>query len=855
LFANYGSGDVNRVFNYCNLLFGDPIIGFALPVLPDFQIENLSIDVLAPNDSQDSVSISFDVLNLGKVVNDAVSISVIDKNNSVEIFNKVVTIPCPNYSGEIQLNIPVKKLSGTHELTIEINQNKNIEELRNDNNTHIYIFNVYPSSTRYMTNDYNYAVIQNKLKILNPQKIESYSGKILTQLSDNPNFNAPFEFIKDFDTVVTVFNLNSLPESKRYWMRTKLENSPDWSNIFLFYKSNNNQAWFVDTTININDFNFYNAEYSQTEKGFEISNLQNELKITSAGSNEGKFASIIYNGNERLTNTFFWGIATALIDSITYEPKDIRYFVYPSSTSAPALIQYLQSLTANEYVAFVICDDGAQSVLGYSAGTPVRNEIKNFGSALIDNVKYRESWCMIGKKGAPIGSVPEAYKTLFDGLAIIDISIPSLADSGKVRFPIIRNSSGWQTITKNDSLPEGSSLKYLLYGIKSDASKDTLTTLVFSNNSATIDTINIQKYPDLEIEASLYANQNKETPIIHSVAANFKKLPELLTNYQVVLPGTDSLTQGDNYELNFEVWNTGDVDADSVNLTAELFINNKYKKTLIDSTLSKLPLMSHSNFNIVYKTSIEDGYGDSRINISIDPQNKVREVFEDNNIYGQDFYIRKDTVTSITSANVKVFFDEREIVSGDFVTIKPEIKIELKYQSLFPYDDTSAVRFYLDNKKIYYSMFKNISYDTIKRITTYIYTPELSNGAHELRINGDELIGNLEGQYGYFSNFNVSNESKILSVYNYPNPFKDKTEFTFVLTQVPDEVKIKVYTVAGRLVKEFKTNGAEISFNRISWDGKDEDGDLLANGVYLYKVLVKKNGKTNSITQKLAILR
>jgi flagellar hook assembly protein FlgD len=63
--------------------------------------------------------------------------------------------------------------------------------------------------------------------------------------------------------------------------------------------------------------------------------------------------------------------------------------------------------------------------------------------------------------------------------------------------------------------------------------------------------------------------------------------------------------------------------------------------------------------------------------------------------------------------------------------------------------------------------------------------------------------------------------------------------------------------VAGRLVKVIykKSNELNYDFNRIYWDGRDADGDLLANGVYFYKIVMKKGDKTENVTQKLAIIK
>ncbi len=87
---------------------------------------------------------------------------------------------------------------------------------------------------------------------------------------------------------------------------------------------------------------------------------------------------------------------------------------------------------------------------------------------------------------------------------------------------------------------------------------------------------------------------------------------------------------------------------------------------------------------------------------------------------------------------------------------------------------------------------------------------------------------------------NVTNETSLKDVYNYPNPMKTETVFSFTLTgnQLPQECRIKIYTSAGRVIKEVIVP-AGIGFNQIQWDGRDADGDYIANGVYFYRVVFK----------------
>ena len=87
-------------------------------------------------------------------------------------------------------------------------------------------------------------------------------------------------------------------------------------------------------------------------------------------------------------------------------------------------------------------------------------------------------------------------------------------------------------------------------------------------------------------------------------------------------------------------------------------------------------------------------------------------------------------------------------------------------------------------------------------------------------------------------------------MYPYPNPFTTNMKFVFTLTgeQLPDYMKIQIMTVTGKVVREISQ--AELGMLKIgnnitefSWNGTDQFGDQLANGVYLYKVTAKLNGE------------
>lgn len=101
---------------------------------------------------------------------------------------------------------------------------------------------------------------------------------------------------------------------------------------------------------------------------------------------------------------------------------------------------------------------------------------------------------------------------------------------------------------------------------------------------------------------------------------------------------------------------------------------------------------------------------------------------------------------------------------------------------------------------------------------------------------------------------------ELAHVLNYPNPFTTKTDFFFEHNQVNSalETQIQIFTVSGRLVKTINqiVNTSGFRSAGISWDGKDDFGDQLAKGVYVYRLSIKTDeGQTAEKMEKLVILK
>ncbi|MCW8996086.1 MAG: T9SS type A sorting domain-containing protein, partial [Psychromonas sp.] len=297
----------------------------------------------------------------------------------------------------------------------------------------------------------------------------------------------------------------------------------------------------------------------------------------------------------------------------------------------------------------------------------------------------------------------------------------------------------------------------------------------------------------------------------------------------------------------------GDLPADSLNLNFYLngldsLIYNQKVSVPADSFSSTVEHRIETN-RLLFENEVS-AYGE---------QNK-REYFYFNNLIDQNFYVARDSVRPLFN----VTFDGQEIIDNDIVSSTPEIIITLEDDSPLALDTTFFTLVHTDVKGVHVLHFYNpdlkfeyTPYPNSKAVITW--TPILIDGRHTLEILAKDASGNFFDSTSYRITFYVFTENDITDVYNYPNPFARTTHFTFILkgNDKPDEVSIKIYTIAGRLIRDIKLSPSDMitNFNKIYWDGKDEDDDEVGNGVYLYKVIAKFPDKTKTITQKLAKVR
>jgi hypothetical protein len=368
------------------------------------------------------------------------------------------------------------------------------------------------------------------------------------------------------------------------------------------------------------------------------------------------------------------------------------------------------------------------------------------------------------------------------------------------------------------------------------------------NIETSLDSLDAEKYTKLRMKFNLVDTSFGSTePLkLKSMNIQYTNLPEIILTNEDVKCIPDTVMQGFPLNVKVKVRNYGYSSAE--NLKINFYLDNLntpiYCQNLsIPMDSAKEILQPVSTENLVF------GH-----NIRVDGSLNKSDLLSFNNSAESNFYVARDSVKPLLT----VKFDGMEILNGDIISARPNVVMMLKDNSPLSLGDTSGFFIFHNNNRLYFKgdslKFSYSNYPNSQ--ATVEWNPYLTDGKHKLEVLAKDASGNFFDTTTYTINFWVSRKNEITEVYNYPNPFKDETYFTFNIKgqELPDELTVKIFTVAGRLINTIKIPVSEIhfGFNKIFWDGKDQDQNVVANGVYFYKIIYSNKNNYETVIQKLA---
>lgn len=434
------------------------------------------------------------------------------------------------------------------------------------------------------------------------------------------------------------------------------------------------------------------------------------------------------------------------------------------------------------------------------------------------------------------------------------------AEKGRITYPFVGPSSSWgRIIWKGKSIDSSTSDKiiYSVFGLNSNLNE----TLLFSSSSFYIDTslasIDPKTYPFIKVvlenQDSLYHTpwqpdflQVKYTPAPEGALIPASSAPQI-----------DTLEIGAPINFSMAFKNISNHPFDSVRVIMSNTDPSNNTIQVLDTI--KKPILPGDTIQVNYSVDTRNVYGNNSVYINFNPNRHQPEQYLFNNYISRNYYIRPDTY----APNMDVTFDGVHILNKDIVSPKPNILIKLKDDSRYlalndtslfslklRYPDGSIRSIRIDNDTLVFTPSINVPGDDGNE-ASLLFKPHLTeDGEYELIVNGKDRSNNSSGAVAYRVIFEVYNKSMITNLLNYPNPFTTSTAFVFTLTgsELPTNFRIQIMTITGKIVKEISAQ--ELGPIRIGhniteykWDGRDQFGQSLGNGVYLYRVLADIRGK------------
>ena len=249
---------------------------------------------------------------------------------------------------------------------------------------------------------------------------------------------------------------------------------------------------------------------------------------------------------------------------------------------------------------------------------------------------------------------------------------------------------------------------------------------------------------------------------------------------------------------------------------------------------------------------------------------KVSYYAEDGTIDGSDFFnefIVGGSASTIDNdkngPDIKAWLNDEKFVNGSIVNQRPILILKLADSSGINTSGTGIghnITAMLDNSNNQIFDLNNYyeaDLDQYGQGFARFQLPELEPGIHSLKIKVWDVVNNSSE---FILDFRVMNDDELVidHVLNYPNPFTTKTQFWFEHNKPGQDllVQIHIFSLTGRVVKTIEKT-INTSGNRsyeVDWDGRDNFGDKIGRGVYVYRIKVLCNGsKSRTVTERLVI--
>ena len=897
-------------------LLGDPATRIAIADQPDFHLseDQISISPSAPVPAE-PLSVNVTLRNYGLVPRDSVGLQFTWQRPDGSQVQRTARFPRFALHQDTSYTfIPDERALGPNTFRAVADWSNTYDEANETNNSAEQTQVVFDTGID-LIRPADQGIVQSPSPTLRTSVLRrtTETVPVQIQLDSVPDFSSPArqEARLDASSAVTEWSPSrALQEGTTYYWRARVDRSDppsSWTQAsFTVRSSFQTDGWMQQNRqFQVNRQN----RLSHQGPSWTFDSFTREIiTFSERGSGSRNFGFVV-GGSQRYVRLGF-GFGVLVIDGKTGRVKGASSFPtyeLPDRFTDPEIGDTQQAINSlRDFLdQHVESGDYVFTRTRHLAGggsAPVPDEVtslfQNLGSSptsehystAIDTLTYDHLWVMKARYGFPDATV-EQVSPPSEASSVNEIELSSTPSfrypRGTTTTPLIGPVTAWETMRWQTSPSDASD------DLQIDVLARDSTLLVSDvnglNGERDLSSIDPSVHPYVRLRATLTDSTTRTAPNLARWSVGYTGVPELLTDPAQLQSIPDTLQEGASQSVSLPVFNLGPVASAPVRVRYDLVDATNRRTTLAIDTLGVIDAGAEKTSSLSFSTA-DRRSGATLLAVTVESDGPPERITY-NNTALRNFHIQSDD----TPPTLEVLAEGRELPptpdaiqnlqdpSLPFVPTNPTLEIQVRDNN--PYlrlKDTSYVEVYLkeglpsDGPDLI-SNYQRIPFsgptltfqapeDDEENRARVLYEPTLpsKDQTYTLKVEAQDAQGN-EGE-PHAVTFRVQTEQVITDLYPYPNPMSDHTQFAFQVqggNTRPTDFSLRIYTLSGRLVREFEgsdvnegTGLRKTGWNMLTWNGRDEDGDRVATGVYLYRVRMEgEDGTFEGDVEKIAVIR